>query len=405
MHLLYTITAYPPSVGGAQIHTHLLAQELGRHNTVQIVSHWDTNRADWLLGTTLRAPAKSRDYVVDGIPVHRMGLSTWERARLAPLLPIYYPLMDAALPQIASVLMRHIEPFADPADLIHNVRIGREGISQAAFELARRRDIPFVLTPNHHPRWVGWRYRAYLRLYREADAVIALTEAERRLLARLGVREDQIVVTGIGPVLAERVDGASFRQRHRIDGPMVLFLGQHYLYKGFRQLLEAAPLVWQQLPEAQFVFVGPPVGDSERAFAERADPRVRRLGRVDLQEKSDALAACDLLCVPSTQESFGGVYTEAWSMGKPVIGCPIPAVAEVIADGVDGLLVAQEAGALAGAISELLRDSTRAAVMGTAGWRKVQERYTWAELGRRTEKLYRRLRGVADVAAVPADQA
>jgi hypothetical protein len=35
----------------------------------------------------------------------------------------------------------------------------------------------------------------------------------------------------------------------------------------------------------------------------------------------------------------GGVYTEAWSFCKPVIGCPIPAVSELIVEGVDGCLV------------------------------------------------------------------
>jgi glycosyltransferase involved in cell wall biosynthesis len=207
MHLLYPITAYPPSTGGAQIHTHLLAQELARRHTVQVVSHWDTHRTDWLLGTTLRAPGYSRDYSLDGVPVHRLGFSPWEKLALAPYVPLFYPLMNLALPPVAAAIARHLAPFGDSADLIHNVRIGREGISQAAFDLARQRDVPFVLTPNHHPRWVGWRYRIFLRLYREADALIALTESERRVLVGLGVSEERIAVTGIGPVLAEQANG------------------------------------------------------------------------------------------------------------------------------------------------------------------------------------------------------
>jgi glycosyltransferase involved in cell wall biosynthesis len=95
--------------------------------------------------------------------------------------------------------------------------------------------------------------------------------------------------------------------------------------------------------------------------------------------------------VPSAQESFGGVYTEAWSMGKPVIGCPIPAVAEVIADGKDGLLSLQEPGALADAMLELLLQPGRAVALGEAGRRKVEARFTWAALGRRTEALYQQL--------------
>ena len=53
MNLLYVLTAYPPSTGGAQLHTHLLAQQLLGGHSVQVITLWDENRTDWLLGTTL----------------------------------------------------------------------------------------------------------------------------------------------------------------------------------------------------------------------------------------------------------------------------------------------------------------------------------------------------------------
>jgi glycosyltransferase involved in cell wall biosynthesis len=92
--------------------------------------------------------------------------------------------------------------------------------------------------------------------------------------------------------------------------------------------------------------------------------------------------------VPSSQESFGGVYTEAWNFAKPVIGCSIPAVAEVIADGVDGLLVNQEAGAIADRICYLLLNPSVAQAMGEAGKCKVESRYSWDYLAQLTEQIY-----------------
>lgn len=391
MNFLYTLTAYPPYIGGAQLHQHLLAQQLQRRHYIQVATFWNHNRTDWLLGTTLKAHARPYDYAVDGIPVHRLGFGWGKKLRMARWLPLYYPWMAAALPPIAAVIEESIEALAYYSDLIHNVRIGREGLTYASWQVARRREIPFVFTPLHHPRWVGWRYREYIYLYQQADAVIALTQAEAKILQWLGVREDRIHVMGIGPVLAPQADPEGFRQTHSITGPMVLFLGQHYPYKGFRQVLEAAPLVWAQQPEAQFVFIGPAVKDSERAFAEMMDPRIHRLGSVDLQEKTNALAACDLLCVPSSQESFGGVYTEAWSFGKPVIGCNIPAVAAVVSDGQDGYLVEQSAAAVADCILDVLNHPQQAEQMGKAGYQKVQERYSWPTLATKTEAVYRRL--------------
>ncbi len=392
MNILYTATAYPPSTGGAQTHLHRLATDLAPYHQVQVVSQWDYNRTDWLLGTTLRVPEIGRDYVIDGVPVHRLGLSFFEKLALAPYLPIYYPIMDFAVPPIAAVLARHLAPYAVYADIIHNIRIGREGLSQASYDLARRCDVPFVLTPVHHPRWVGWRYQVYLRLYRQADAVIALTQAERKVLVGLGVDEDRITVTGIGPVLAPTADGVAFRTHYELgDAPIILFLGQHYAYKGFRHLLQAAPLVWQHIPDACFVFIGPSVKGSDEPFSAMVDPRILRLGHVDLQTKTDALAACTLLCVPSTQESFGGIYTEAWSFGKPVIGCPIPAVTEVISDCEDGLLIPQNPDSIAAAILSLIEDPVRAMAMGAAGKRKVEERYTWSRIAALTGQVYEKL--------------
>ncbi|MDX2097414.1 MAG: glycosyltransferase family 4 protein [Leptolyngbyaceae cyanobacterium bins.59] len=391
MQLLYTLTAYLPAIGGAQMHQHQLAKQLQKRHSIQVISHWDQNRTDWLLGTTLRAPACDRDYDFEGIPIHRLGLSRAEKLRLAPYVPLYYPLMGVVLPTIADTLESHLRSYAQTADLIHNVRIGREGLSYISHRLARKYEIPFVLTPVHHPRWVGWRYRAYIDLYQAADAVIVLTEAEKQILLELGVREERLKVTGHGPILAAQADPQRFLQKHQLTEPIVLFLGQHYRYKGYREVLQAAPLVWKQVPEAQFVFIGPPVRQSERDFTAFPDRRIHRLGAVDLQEKTDALAACTLLCLPSMQESFGGVYTEAWSFGKPVVGGRIPAIRDVVEEGVDGYLVAQDPAEIADRLCQLLQNPTQAAAMGAAGRQKVNDRYSWERLAAQTEQVYRDL--------------
>jgi glycosyltransferase involved in cell wall biosynthesis len=284
-----------------------------------------------------------------------------------------------------------LRPYAEKADLIHNVRLGREGLSYASYNAARKRDIPFVLTPVHHPRWVGRRYKAYNKLYTRADAVMALTHAEKEVLIQLGVPEERVHVIGHGPILENEAEPGQFLQKYHIGNPMVLFLGQHYPYKGYKELLDAAKIVWKKIPDTHFVFIGPAVGQSEQVFMAVSDQRVHRLGIVSLQEKTDALAACSLLCVPSTQESFGGVYAEAWCFKKPVIGCKIPAVSEVITDEKDGYLVAQEPKTIAGKIIFLLENEAVAHQMGTVGKKKVEEKYTWQRIAERVEKVYERI--------------
>lgn len=387
MELLYTLTSYPPAIGGAQIHTHLLVQQMQQAHEVTVACHWSQNRTDWLLGTTLKHPPACQ-YVVDDISVTQLGLSYRQRLALLPCVAFYYLLMEKALPPIANTISSLLQQSVAQSDLIHNVRMGREGLSWGSFNLARKKDIPFVFTPLHHPRWTGWRYRQYIQLYQEADAVIALTTAEKKILVELGVQPENIHITGIGPVLSPQAGPEAFRTAHNLTGPIVLFLGQHYAYKGYRHLLEATSIVWSRHPDAHFVFIGPSVKQSEKAFAEYSDRRIHRLGTVSLQDKTNALAACTLLCVPSTQESFGGVYTEAWQFGKPVVGGNISAVADVVDEGIDGYLVEQEPGAIADRIIDLLNHPSRAASMGQAGRRKVEDRYTWQQLAAATEQVY-----------------
>ncbi len=180
-----------------------------------------------------------------------------------------------------------------------------------------------------------------------------------------------------------------FRRKYElIDKAFVLFLGQKYEYKGVRALLEATRFVWNRCPSTFFVFIGPRTSYSKALFSEATDKRIIELDTVDLQTKTDALAACTLLCVPSTQESFGGVYTEAWSFAKPVIGCNIPAVSEVIDDGVNGLLSSQEPQALAEKIIQVINDESFANQLGQAGRLKVKERYTWDKIANLTLNAY-----------------
>ncbi len=388
MNLFYTLTAYLPYIGGAQLHQHLLARQFQATHAIQVATFWDANRTDWLLGTTLKAHSQPYEYEVDGIAVHRLGLSWIDKLRLAPWVPLYYPLMGAALPAIAQVICDRLSPLMPDSDLIHNVRIGREGLTYASLQLARQRDIPFVLTPVHHPRWQGWRYREYDKLYQQADAVIALTDSERKTLIQIGVKPERIHVTGIGPILAATANPEKFRTDYSISSPFILFLGQHYSYKGFRQLLEATPLVWHSFPDVHFVFIGPTVQQSDKIFTAFTDHRIHRLGAVDLQTKTDALAACEVLCVPSTQESFGGVYVEAWSFRKPVVGGRIPAIADVITERQDGLLVNQSPAEIADALKSLLTHPEVAHRMGEAGYQKVQTQFTWPQIARKVLQVY-----------------
>ncbi len=173
---------------------------------------------------------------------------------------------------------------------------------------------------------------------------------------------------------------------------MVLFVGQHFEYKGYKKILISAKSVWEKYPEAHFVFIGPKYKTANKHFKLFKDEkRILSLDLVSLEEKTNALASCDIFCLPSTQESFGGAYTEAWSFKKPVIGCNIPAVSEVIDDCKNGLLINQESMEISSSIIELLDNFELSTILGEAGYKKVNEKYSWDKLVSLTEDGYRKL--------------
>jgi glycosyltransferase involved in cell wall biosynthesis len=380
-------------MGGAQIHLHYLAKAMqAAGNEVSVVTHSCRHRTDWLrLSTVFTEPDSHLEY--EGIPVWQLGFSRLTRAQIMPWALAYYGLIGPATRHISHHALKALSRLSPP-DVVHATRIGREFLCRAALDFAHQHGRPFVLTPVHHPRWDGWRYTEYDKIYQEADALCVLTNAEKRLLIeQKGVDEGKIHITGIGPVLSSTYDAEEFRSRYDIRGPFVLYVGQQFRYKGVGALLEAAPLVWEKHPDVTFVFIGPQTSYSKVLFSSATDRRIRNLGEVSLETKTAALSCCEFLCLPSSQESFGGVYVEAWALGKAVIGGRIPPIAELISEGQDGLLSSQNPQELADQVSLLLADPELCRKMGSVGTRKVEARYTWERIAKKTAEVYEHLVG------------
>ena len=389
--VLMTTTAYPPSVGGVQGYLADLRANLSRFEA-DVVTLWLRHRTDWLLGSTLLLGEADPAEAAPG--VRALGWSRATRIRMTPWVLAYYGIVPLAAERIAMAMVPELNRLVRPEHrLIHNHRIGREFLAQASLTIARKQGLPFVLTPYHHPRWRGYRYSGWTRVYREADAVLTLTRAEREELVTLGVSPERLHVIGGAADQPLSADGSRFRARIGAgDRPLVVFLGQLYSYKGVADLVAAAEALHARGSEFELAFLGPETPFSQSFFAKHSQPWLHVLGRVDDQTKWDALEAATALCVPSRQESFGRVYLEAWSKSTPVVGARIPAVSEIVTDGETGLLVEPgSVGELARCLERLLGDPTLGARLGTNGRREVEGRFSWREVVARVEAVYTEL--------------
>jgi len=386
MNILYTITSYPPSIGGAQLYLHELVKKVAGIHTSEVCCFFDDNRTDWLLGTTLGAPENEKIYDYEGVRVKRLSFTLEEKAKFFPWVMSYYLNKPRSIAKISEFIERKLD-YGQHLDLIHNVRVGREPLSYASYNLARKLKVPFVFTPLHHPRWGSWFYREYQELYRKSDALIALTPYEKDIYIKLGVNPNKVFVTGTGPVIAENPDPHNFRQKYNLHGKIVLFIGQGYAYKGIKELSLAAKSIIKSREDIDFVFIGPHTEYSKRLFAKISDHRIQHLGKVDLQTKTDALAACDIFCLPSRQESFGAVFLEAWHFEKPVIGIDMPQLRCLLENDVNGFLVKPNPKDIAYGIKKMLDDINLRKRLGIEG-NKLSKIYSWDSLADKTLKTY-----------------
>jgi glycosyltransferase involved in cell wall biosynthesis len=169
-------------------------------------------------------------------------------------------------------------------------------------------------------------------------------------------------------------------------GPVIGFVGRIEPRKGVLDLIAAAPALRAGAPDAQVVIVG---DDPWGAFPEYlAQVRAARdVIHVPWHENAAGLMRhFDVLVAPSHQEPFGTVLSEAMAVGTPVVATRVGGLAEVVDDGVTGLLVEPgDPAALAAAVLDVLH---RREAMGAAA-RQAARRFGADAYTERVEALIR----------------
>jgi len=206
-------------------------------------------------------------------------------------------------------------------------------------------------------------HRALGTFDRGIDTYVALTSFQRQLLIDGGLPAERIRVV---PNFLEPDLGAG-------SGPRagVLFVGRLAEEKGIATLLRAAELV----PGIISVAGDGPLAPLVRAGA--ATGHVRYLGSLGSGEVAAELRRAIALAVPSVWfEGFGMVVVEAYAAGTPVIASRIGSLADIVEDGVTGLLTEPgDAGQLAERISWAIDHPSELAGLGARARQRYEQRY------------------------------
>jgi len=390
LHVAQFVHRYPPALGGAEAYCERLCGYLvgcGDRVTVFTTTALELNdfqfRSEVMIPTDEDSGSQRiRRFRPMTFPLRRYILKSLS------LIP-HRPWQAATQPSgpVCPDLATAAASFDEPLDAVHAMAFPYTFPIVCAYRLARRRGVPFFLTPFLHlgdpldPRDRTRRQytRPHLRwLLRRADGVFVQTPSEHRAVVKLGLPENRVHLQGLGVDAAECTGGDREKARaawgFAPEEVAIGHLANASIEKGTVDLLTAVAR-----ENLRVVLAGPAMPNFERFW--QTFPRkdlVTRLGPLGDSQKRDFYAGIDAFALPSRTDSFGLVLLEAWAAAKPVIAYRAGGPADLVRQGADGWLVpCGDVAALALALSECGRDGGRRASFGANGRARIAAEFAW----------------------------
>jgi len=300
--------------GGAELHARYIAERLSRHADVEVLTTCAKDYVTW----KNERPAGVEQ--VNGVTVRRFPVSRerhpYEFGRKS--IRVFEQLHSLAdeLSWLESegpaspALISYLEGAADSYDfvLIFSYRYYH------AWHAARRVAPKAIVVPTAE-RDPAIGLSIFGPVFRGVRAVM-YNSPEERAMIQAASRNEHIpgVVVGVGSEVPERTDPARFRRAFNIHKPFAIYIGRIDENKGCAELFSHYLRYAATFPRGlDLVLIG-------NAIIDIPDhPKVHHLGFLSDRDKFDALAASDLLIMPSYFESLSMVALEAWALGRPVL--------------------------------------------------------------------------------------
>ncbi|HEX7143739.1 MAG TPA: glycosyltransferase family 4 protein [Gaiellaceae bacterium] len=340
MRVLIVSGIWPPDVGGPASHAPDVAEFLrGRGHEVEVV-------------TTADAPPAARPYPVRAVPRHhRAGVRHYRGAALvhhrARNADVVYTTGMFGRSAAGSALARKpyvVKLTADPA-----------------FERSRRRgfvegDVDDFQVHAGGPTVALLRFARDVEL-RHAAHVFTPSAYLRELALGWGVAPERVsVLPNPSPVVGELGQRDELRREFGLNGATLAFAGRLTAQKSLERVLE----VVAGADGVKLVIAGE--GPEREPLRTRAGElgigdRVTFLGAQPRERIVELFHAADATILASSWENFPHTVVEALAVGTPVLAMQAGGVAEVVHDGVNGLLVAAgDTAALAEAVRRYFTD-------------------------------------------------
>jgi glycosyltransferase involved in cell wall biosynthesis len=300
--------------GGAELHARYVAEHLARHADVGVLTTFASDYVTWR-----NEPLPAQE-VINGIPVrrfpvdHERDLFEFSRRSKAVFerrhsIADELRWLDAEGPT-SPALVKHLAEQSASYDfcLFFSYRYYH------AYHGARAAGGRAVLVPTAE-RDPAIGLAMFQPLFRGVRAVMYNSPEEQAMIQTVsGNHAVPSVVVGVGSEVPDSAVPARFRQKYGIHDRFAIYVGRIDENKGCKELFEFFEGYLRDVHGTlSLVLVG------QTLLPIPSHPRIRHLGFLDDADKFDAMAAAEMLIVPSYFESLSMVTLEAWGLGRPVV--------------------------------------------------------------------------------------
>jgi len=371
--------------GGAELHARYIAERLARHATVEVL-------------TTC-----ARDYVTwkNELPA---GEETINRVRVRRF-PVSTPRDPEHFGRLSRRVFDDTHSLADELTWLDSEGPTSPALVQYVAQQAGTFDFFLFFSYRYYHAWHGCRAvpgKAILvptaerdpaiglslfgPVFRTARALMYNSYEERALIEHVSGRKGPGVVVGVGSEIPERTQPTRFRRKYQARRPFALYIGRIDENKGCPELFSHFQRYAGMYPHGLDLML---IGSSVLPIPKH--PRIRHLGFLPDEDKFDALAAADLLIMPSQFESLSMVALEAWALGRPVL-------ANGRCDVLKGQCIRSNAGLyyesfeeFAEALYLLEASGPLGGVLGRNGREFFRRHYSWPVIEQKYLDMFRRL--------------
>lgn len=299
--ILIGLTYYYPNISGVSVYAKILAEELGKTNSIEVISG------------RFKKELKKKE-VINKVKINRVsgwqigkGFLMWQYPIISFIKVKNSDIVNCHLPSIESFWLALWGKILSKKVIItHHCEFGFNG------NLSNK-IVAILSFPNH--------YLTYLM----ADKIVAYTKDYANNSMFLKMFKKKLVYI-LPPIkIKNRNEKLDFRDKKREK--MVGYVGRIAWEKGLTYLIEAMKKV-----NAKLILAGPyreVVGDKTYDVIKRnLNGKIKLAGSIEHEKLNSFYKIIDCLVLPSTNnlETFGIVQAEAMKCGVPVVASNLPGV-------------------------------------------------------------------------------